>query len=175
MEKSAEQTKAPAHPREIPFYNRVLRVIAYPASLLMGMWTAGSELHNATRQKLGDIPGNPWFGELEKKFDVDSAALTRKAMEGKISGPEYSRQLNILKELTSDAAVHQMERAGYGEGWMGARNIEKKWTFVNRGHRQQAVTNGLAATGVTLGVLLTVAQSHSLKELLGFETAERER
>jgi len=172
MEKSAEPIAAPEKTEKAPFLNRALRIAAYPLALISGFWMTEKQLHdnayqNLKRYKAFDDflkPGESGGLEARNLANVQDRIHNRTTVE------EFLEKSAGTKMEYSAQVTERMEHMGLGKSYT---NFIRKWNYNNSGGKTEAWLKGATVTGIVAVVVLTMAQSKSLLEFLGFESNDK--
>jgi len=174
----ADPTQSQDKAQKSGFFAKALNVAAYPISGLLGLWTTANDVHYAAyvklkTQKRADGKSIA-FGDLEEKYGAQYAENGAKLVAGSIDAGEFLSKDLAIKELHSPQVGARMAAAGLGNEWLGLKKLPQKWQFIGRDGKQRAVISGLTIAGISIGALLTIANSKSLGSLLGGKEKEDE-
>lgn len=162
------QAAQPQEKEEVAWWRKALRMGAYPFSILAGMWTVNREVHEATYQNLKRYGA---FDDLLNKGEGGGLKLrnernVQERIAGKISVEDFLERSVQTKNEYGRGLTQRMDHMGLGKDYA---NFPKKWNYMNRAGRSEALIKGATVTGISLAAILTVAQSKSLLDLLGME------
>lgn len=151
--------KPPATTEHETFINKVLRVVAYPVAAISGFFVTANEVHNAVYSKLKDTPGDPYFGEIAKKFKGEYAKNAQEYISGEIDAAARLQDELRIKKQYSEAIGAKLSELGFSDGFFRMKNFTNKWQTVSRGTKQNAVINGLTVAGIAIGAILSTTNS----------------
>jgi len=149
---------APA-PIDFSFYNKVLKVVAFPIAAVSGWWTTLNSARGDA-YRMGTEDGS--IKDIVDAYHENKKPYIKARIEGKLPLEEFLKiedKLRAQYRLDTDARMAHM---GHG-------TLTGQMKYLRRSLRQKAALEGMTAAGVTLGVLLTVAESKVLATLFGSE------
>jgi hypothetical protein len=187
MEESAEPKAVPISPKEPPFIYKVLKVAAYPIAAVAGALVSHYELHHAVFEKHKKIKHGIAFKDIKEHFSAQFEENTEDLLRGvkKIGSqafiiedgkPATSTKTHIVRDRAirkeHGAAIgERMKEMGFGtrEDYFNFEALFNKWHGVNKDIKRKIVFEGIAVTGVALGVLLTMVDNKWLSSRLAGE------
>ena len=147
-------------------FTKALKILAYPISLGAGLWTARINTSDATYQRM-KIDGG--IDDLRNTLMAKRKEMTQKAVASlEHEGAETATREFIAASKVADKAYFKAIEDRYAK--LGLSTFAEQWDFIHRSQRQDAIINGLTITGITIGALLTIANSKAVSNL--FEPGE---
>lgn len=140
----------------VSMVQKLLKVAAIPIALASGYWATKTELRAATN-RLGTAEG--MFDDIDAANRSAKNPLIKARINNEISREEYLEKTTAIRLRYRAAIDDRMQH-------MGQETFLEKLRYVKRSAAQKAIIDGLTVSGVALGVLLTLADSKSLTELL---------
>jgi hypothetical protein len=138
--------------QELPLFNRILRVAAYPIALASGLWATHTDLRNTSYDSARRQGA---FNDLLEKHRPIASQGVQDRIAGKISAEEFFQQAMKNKGEYSKAVDERMKT-------LGVKSMFDKWKYINRADKKHALVEGMKVVGISLGAMLTVANSKSL-------------
>jgi hypothetical protein len=139
--------------KDTPF-SKALKLLTYPVSALVGYKIMKSQIRDATYDNL-------------KRYDAfeDIRPAHHDQLHKMIERFQKGEPVNILKETVRQQEKYQAQlTARFKE--LGLGTIEKQWEFIHKSQKQNVLLNGFTAAGITIGALLTMANSKSFVDVL---------
>lgn len=136
--------------------SKVLLVATYPIAALVGWWSAMVTAHSGaynTAKSLGA------FDDILATATPKSRADIQEFVAGNINQKEFWRRAMESKKAYQTAAHARMDDMGL------IKNLRNKWRYMPKANRDSVVKSGLASAGITLGALLSVAESRILDKI----------
>lgn len=137
--------------------SRAIKVAAYPISGLVGFLYTKNYVHSE-------------FYDNIKETALNKERMARDAKVAEMFPPpgvtkDIKNDLSQLHKEYWATTTQRFEEAGYHNTWdyLKGLHANQKW---------EAATTFLTAAGITLGVLLTVAENKQLRSLLAYKEAE---
>lgn len=136
--------------------NRVLKFIAYPASVLTGWWVTKNQVRHYTFEKLSKMGG---LKDIREKYERDIAQVTT-------DGAQQLRR-GIIEEFDLKKATQDLERE-YTEAIrermqkFKVNKLTRQNGYVYKPQSHKALLEGFTAGSIALGGLLILANSKSL-------------
>jgi len=154
MDKITESIAATQKEDNPHFINRMIKIVAYPISLAAGFLVTNTSVRDSAYQKAKKRGG---FDDIEIKFGgKDRQDLVLK--NSQLITQEEWLERAIKNKLSHSAAVQEkMEE-------LGINRFASKWKYINRGNKQKAIIDGLTVAGISIGAILTIANTKSLTE-----------
>jgi hypothetical protein len=152
---------------------KLLQALTYPVSILAGMWMVNRDVHESTYQNLkrygafNDFLKKGEGGGLEARNDKN----IQDRIANKISVETFLEKSMGTKSEYTAGLIERMEHMGLGKSYS---NFPRKWNYINRTGRAEALLKGATVTGIVAVVLLTVADSKPLLKMMGFESKDKE-
>ena len=142
--------------RRAPLFNKVLKLIAWPVSVVTGFMVAHTEVRDkaynmAKRQGV--------FDALLPTHNNENRANHAQRVADVIDKEAFMAEHIHIKQSYSKQIQSQMEHMGIG-------SFTKKWNYIHRTDKQNAVISGVMIGAVALGALLTASASRNINELL---------
>lgn len=170
MDKSSEPAVA-TEAKETPHpLNRMLAVAAFPISALTGYWTASVTAHHASYNK---AKGLGTFDDLSAIASSKGKADIQDALKGEITTEEFGQRVIKNTEAFRTPGFERMEKLGLQYSH-DLKTFKNKWNFMSLESRQTALLNGLAVSGITIGAVLSMANSKTLTNMFSGKSKEWE-
>ncbi len=141
---------------------RFLRIAAYPISLFSGLWVLKNDVHDMTYENLKRYGA---FDKILKVMQPRNSSNVQARVNDEITKEVFLERAfgaNGTKHEYSKQVADQMEHMGLGGGWS---NFRQQWQYIRKGGQRSAVINALTVTGITIGAILTIANTKTIREL----------
>lgn len=146
------------HEEPPSFFNKALKVLAFPISLATGFWTMKINTSDSVYSRL-KIDGG--LDDLRDSLLKERRAMTQEAVSQIGTKGESAAVQHFLQESKATDGAYFKKIEGRLEE-LGLHSFPAQWEFIHRSQKQSAIINGLTITGITLGALLSVANSKAL-------------
>ena len=176
MESSVQQTVSAPENQEKGFFAKALKAAAYPVSGLIGYGIFVRDLHHAVLDKLKKVGSNDphggdpeinnaVFGDIRSKYRPRYRANLDKSLTGK---QMLQTETQTMHEHSQDMGKKMME-LGFTERneFLDFKGVRDKWRYINSSVHHKILLEGIAVTGIALGVLLTMVDNKWLNDRLG--------
>jgi hypothetical protein len=156
-EKSAEVTVDPPKEGKVHFLNRMFKYSSYPVALLSGLWVFEREVHDMVYQNLKRYHA---FDDILAKLEPLNKSNIQSRIHNDIPKEGFLLRSLGTKSAYSKAVGERMAHMGLGDS---LKDFPAKWGYIDkRSGRRAAITQGLTAFGISIGAMLTIANSKSL-------------
>jgi hypothetical protein len=162
----SDTSKLAAEQEKEPVLNKALKIAAIPIGALTGFWTASTTAHdNAYNTALRGGAFDDLIAKTKPKRQADVEAL----LNGSIGTEEYWQRALKNKADWHAVGFPRMKKLGLTNFW-------RKWRYMSLDGKPAVIQQGLTISGITIGALLSIANSKLLNDLFfGSKDSEKER
>ena len=144
---------------------KAVKILSYPLAALSGFWAAKVSVHNSaynTAKSLGAFDDILESATPKSKMDI------KEGVQGIIDTAECYRRSIVNKLSYQKLADERMEK-------IGLDSFAKKWNYMAKANKQDAVLIGMTVFGVAIGALLTMSNSKTLNNLFSKDSSQEQK
>jgi len=149
MNKITQSAVTPENREEDGIVSKILRVIAFPVAAMTGFFAARTSVHNSAYNQAKMLGA---FDDILSEATPKSRADIQELVNHTIDTAEYLKRSAKIKSAYQAVGDVRMKE-------LGLSNFVRKWKYMAKADQQVVTRAGLAAAGVTLGALLSIADS----------------
>jgi hypothetical protein len=174
MEERTAATTTP--PSEKPgIVSKTLRVIAYPVSAFAGYWVAKQRIRDSAYENAKFHNAFGAKGEMVRRGEEGVQKFHEKLKEIGTEAQKAIRDgtpFDIVEKVGHHHAAHKQDVEA-GLKAVGLGPLYKRWKFNTPHQKNMAILDGVTIAGISIGALLTMADSKTLSHL--FVSKDREK
>jgi hypothetical protein len=154
----------PTHekPDDSSFLSKLLRFVAFPVAGVSGYYASLTEVRNKAHQVARQTGV---LDDIDPLWEAQRKANAKLRVEGAITETEHLLRDRVNRAGHRAALDARME-------YMGLGGFLPKLNYISRSSKQRALIDGMTVAGISLGALLTIANSKSITTLFSDDTAE---